>query len=477
MKAKFTTTGSWSIGNSRSDYRGDLYLNQSEGGIVLNIHIPNKKNAPMSYFKFPLDIPFISGTTNDGAKITLIDCSRISTKSIIGSEEIYVYQAKFMLQGVNFKKEDEILFSKVKINIPGIIQWGNVSNYVSSSMESTNVLIGLEQVNAIKIYSCDEYTLSYDLSFSFPSTSLMREEIILNQTPYLVIESKLSIKPLKWFVNIALKMKRIIEIAMGRPLGFKTMFAESPEFFWEFGEGQKHLRPIEVTHALTLDKSKRQYIDTTVTETDFLFNLEELSREANFSCWQEIALVMEPIIELYIDDLYNKELSISRHFLNMIQALETYHSRRICSGSLGEYKKRVERITSDRKDDKAEAIDFLLGFSKNWNNKKQVPLRYRIADLILADFKFFFYTGEIHRLDFPKIITYTRNYYTHYSLSLENKALKDEDLVNAYYFLKNSLEFYLLKELGFNEDFIHNRIRKRIEPIRIGIETKATNKN
>ncbi|MGR8013753.1 HEPN domain-containing protein [Bacillus sp. RM3] len=95
----------------------------------------------------------------------------------------------------------------------------------------------------------------------------------------------------------------------------------------------------------------------------------------------------------------------------------------------------------------------------------------------MADFNFFFYTVEIHRLDFPKIITYTRNYYTHYNLSLANKALKDGDLLNAYYFLKNILEFYLLKELGFNEDFIHNHIRKRIEPIRIGIDTKATNKN
>ncbi|MEW4103510.1 hypothetical protein ACU6IJ_07260 [Bacillus sp. RM3] len=46
---------------------------------------------------------------------------------------------------------------------------------------------------------------------------------------------------------------------------------------------------------------------------------------------------------------------------------------RICSGSFGEYKKRIERITSDKKDDKADAIEFLLGFSKNWNNKKQVP--------------------------------------------------------------------------------------------------------
>lgn len=56
---------------------------------------------------------------------------------------------------------------------------------------------------------------------------------------------------------------------------------------------------------------------------------------------------MEPIIELYIDSLYNEKLSTSRHFQNMVQALETYHSRRICN-TLPDFKKRVEQLISIR---------------------------------------------------------------------------------------------------------------------------------
>lgn len=58
----------------------------------------------------------------------------------------------------------------------------------------------------------------------------MNEEMISKQIPYLIIESK-SLQSMGCFVNVATKMKRIIEIAMGIPLGFKTMIAISSYIF------------------------------------------------------------------------------------------------------------------------------------------------------------------------------------------------------------------------------------------------------
>ncbi|MGR5909640.1 HEPN domain-containing protein [Bacillus pacificus] len=80
-------------------------------------------------------------------------------------------------------------------------------------------------------------------------------------------------------------------------------------------------------------------------------------------------------------------------------------------------------------------------------------------------------------MDFPQLIASTRNYYTHYDQKLEEKALKGDDLINAYHVLQNILEFYLLKEFGFEEGFIHERIRKRIQPIVISNEIKKADKN
>lgn len=466
MNVNLSATGTWRIDNSDQQYYGDLYLNKDEGGIVLYIRIPNS-GPIMSYLELPLTIPFITGSTANGAEITLVDCARISTESRIGSEEVFGYQAKFMLDGANFEKEEDISFSKMTISIPGIIQWGDVSNYVRPELEDRETLIGLKIIEPIEIYSCEDYTLSYDLTFSSPF-EMMKEEINLKQTPYLVIEAH-SVQKLEWFMQIANQIKRLIEIAMGFPLGFNSMVVESPEIYYEFEDDKKHIRPLEVLHAFKQNISKENNTKR-MLKHDFLFNLSEL-RHANFPKWQEISTIMEPIIELYIDSLYNRKLSVNRHFLNMVQALETYHSRRIAY-SLRDYKKRVEQLLEVRPEaSRKQDEKFLLDGCRDF-----VTLRCRLADLLLADHSFIFHTGDFKFTEFPQIVANTRNYYTHYNQNQEHKALKGEELITAFHILRNILEFYLLKEFGFEEEFIHDRIRERISPIMTSNEIKKADK-
>lgn len=466
ININLSATGTWKIDNSNKHYHGDLYLNKDEGGIVLYIRIPN--NGPiMSYLELPLTIPFIAGSTANGAEFTLVDCVRISTQSRIGSEEVFGYQAKFMIEGVSFNKEEKIKFTKMRISIPGIIQWGDASNYVIPDIGNRETLIGLKIIEPIEIYSCKDYTLSYDLTFSSPF-EMMREEINLKQIPYLIIEAQ-SAQPFEWFMKIANQMKRLIEIATGIPLGFDSMVVESPEINYEFEDDKKHIRPLEVVHAFKQNISKENNTKK-ILKHDFLFNLSEL-RQGDFPKWQEVSTIMEPIIELYIDSLYNRELSVSRHFLNMIQALETYHSRRIAY-SLDDFKKRVEQLLEVRPEPFREQDEkFLLEGCRDF-----VTLRCRLADLLLAEHSFIFHTGDFELTDFPQIVAKTRNYYTHYNQKQEHKALKGEELITAFHILRNILEYYLLKEFGFEEEFIHDRIRERISPIMTSNEIKKADK-
>lgn len=411
----------------------------------------------MSYFELPLEISFMTGTTINGAEFTLLNCSRISTNSRIGSEEVFGYKAQFMFNGVTFHEEEDIKFSKMTICIPGIIQWGDVSNYVRPDLHKKgNSLIDLNIVEPIEIYSNETYCIYYFLTFSDPF-HLMKEEITLKQTPHLIIETQ-SIQTIEWFVETANQMKRLIEIAVGVPLNFGSMIVESPDIYYEFEDDAKQIRPLEVFHAYKHTLSNEN--DTkNLLKHDYLFKLSEL-RKANFSQWQEVTTIMEPIIELYIDSLYNLNLSVSRHFLNMVQALETYHSRRIAY-SLHDYKKRVEKLLEVRPETfRKEDREFLLDGCRN-----TVILRSRLADLLLADYTFIFHTGDFNLVEFPQLIAKTRNYYTHYNQKLEDKILKGKDLIIAFHILRNILEFYLLRELGFNEDFIHERTRERLEPI------------
>lgn len=459
MEVNLAATGFWKINNTATEYHGDLYLNEESGGIIIYIRIPNERSR-LSYFTLPLKIPFITGATLNGAEMTLVNCTRISTVSKVGTEEVFGYQAQFMLEGICFDKQEDIKFTKMRISIPGIIQWGSYSNYILPDIENKNSLIDLNIIEPIEIYSNTDYKLLYYLSFSSPFY-LMEEETILKQIPFLIIETTTK-RTLDWFMKKANKMKNMIEIAMGRPLSYGSMVVESSDFFYEFEDHQKHIRPIEVIHSYRREVEHKRK-EGRVLEHEFLFDLKEL-KEANFSQWEDGSTELDPIIELYIDSLYNKNLSVTRHFLNMIQALETYHSRRMAF-SLKNYKKRVEKILEVRHKDFRDADrEFLL---KGCERRQQVTLRSRLADLLLAEFRFFFYTGNISRHDFPQVITDSRNYYTHYNPRLESKALKGSELVNAFYILRNILEFYLLKELGFQEDFVHKRTRNRINHLKI----------
>ncbi|MDX1699091.1 MAG: hypothetical protein R3250_00670 [Melioribacteraceae bacterium] len=467
MNVNLSATGTWRIEKTNQQYYGDLYLNKDEGGIILYIRIP-KSGSIRSNLELPLTISFITGFTANGAEITLVDCERKSTEIRIGSEVVFGYQAKFMLIGAKFEKEEDISFTKMTISIPGIIQWGDTSNYVSPYLGDRENLIGLKIIEPIEIYSCDDYTLSYDLTFSSPF-ELMTEEMNLKQTPYLIIEAQ-SDQTLEWFMKIANQMKGLIEIAMGNPLGFDSMVVESPEIYYDVEYDKKIIRPLEVVHAFKQNINKGNN-DKRMLKHDILFNLSELS-QADFPKWQEISSIMEPIIELYIDSLYNRELSVSRHFLNMVQALETYHSRRI-TYSLSDFKKRVEQLLVIRPEAFREQDQkFLLEGCRDF-----VTLRCRLADLILADFRFIFHSGDFKLTEFPQIVSKTRNYYTHYNQNLENKVLKGEELINAFHILRNILEFYLLKEFGFKEEFIHDRIRERIRPVMTNIKIKKADKN
>ncbi|WP_430787181.1 hypothetical protein VBD025_15765 [Virgibacillus flavescens] len=134
MKVNLSATGFWKVNNIGEKYTGDLYLNEDEGGIILYIRIPN--NGPIrSYLELPLEISFITGNTISGAEITLVNCSRASTISRVGSEEVFGYKAQFMFNGVSFDEEKDIKFSKMTLNIPGIIQWGDISNYVRPALQ------------------------------------------------------------------------------------------------------------------------------------------------------------------------------------------------------------------------------------------------------------------------------------------------------------------------------------------------------
>ena len=211
-------------------------------------------------------------------------------------------------------------------------------------------------------------------------------------------------------------------------------------------EEESIMRPVEV-FGRDIQENKHQGYSRSLCWK--WISLSELIDKNSFEHYFDKHETIAPIIELFLEPFYVKYSSKTRTFLNIVQALETYHSRFI-TNSLDVYKSRVEEITKNSPLAYAKELkEFLMAKSK-----KFITLESRLADLLFAEGKIYFDTGKIKHKDYPSVIAHTRNYYIHYDESIkENYNVLSEDELEIYNrSLLQILEYYILLEIGFSDE-------------------------
>lgn len=251
------------------------------------------------------------------------------------------------------------------------------------------------------------------------------------------------------------KLRRLFEIAVLRRINVEKITAYSSKIVYSLGDTTLE-QPIDVYGKNITEKA---IIENPNNHSWKWINLSELIKNNSFEHYFGKHEKLAPIVELFLEPLYVKASSNTRIFLNIVQALETYHSRFV-TNSIDEYKAKVDRLAKAQPIENAEELKkFLLA-----NSNKFITLESRLADLLYADGKIFFDTGKIQRNDFPSVIAHTRNYYIHYDESIKEKyrVLSEEELQIYNRALLQVLEYYILLELGFSIDNIELK-KKLIE--------------
>ena len=154
---------------------------------------------------------------------------------------------------------------------------------------------------------------------------------------------------------------------------------------------------------------------------------------------------LEPIFDLYFGVLYNYRPNVVSNFLSYMQAIETYHIR------------RIESQTKTKKGDEQRINSILLaveGKYKEWlkpilHFASRPSLDQRLTDVIK---RYPFPVSEMagdHRA-FIKKVKDSRHYYTHYDPAMAEKAKKGGELKGLVMVLGTLLEGLLLNEMGFS---------------------------
>lgn len=143
--------------------------------------------------------------------------------------------------------------------------------------------------------------------------------------------------------------------------------------------------------------------------------------------------------------------------------METYHSRFVCD-KLEEYKEEVHTIVNKApEEERSYHRAHFLNATQMDPNIKYIILKSRLCQLFICNFEFQFSNlyDEPYPYSLIDSIVATRHYFTHYSPKKEAQSLKGEQLEYSIRIMRQVLEFYLLKEIGFSPEYIKNVINKR----------------
>ena len=444
--------GSGKVYCADKEYPCDLYYNEGQGGIILKINVKNK-NRIGSFLEVPLEMPYLCGQLDSGFKFTLLDLRRLNTEDMISySTTVFTFDASYILCGIGEKGQTEQTFYKALYTLSDIIEWGEESAYFIG--DNYEVKSKKEDVKK-QIYSSENVTINYLVYGSFlpcVDRELLAEKIELTQHGVIEISFE-DEKTLLQFNEIFEKLKRLLEISTRRRINVEAVSVYSHEIFDNYGD-----RNIERNITVYGEDIKENKMKTSSRKRRWKWiNLGELIKQNSFEKYFSKHDKLAPIIELFLEPFYVEKSSETRVFLNLVQALETYHSRFV-TNNIDEFQHRVDSLLSSFEEARAaEYKTYLLAHSN-----KFITLESRLADLLLAEWKIHFDTGDINYTNFPSIIAHSRNYYIHYDEGIKNKyrILSQEELQIYNTVLIEILEYYILLEIGFVET--NGELKKKI---------------
>lgn len=146
-------------------------------------------------------------------------------------------------------------------------------------------------------------------------------------------------------------------------------------------------------------------------------------------------------------------------FLNIIQALETFHARFFYDDSKDKYVASVnERFGSLPNYPIIEKL--LLSDTQKDENCKYIILVSRLNDLLIGKYDGLFIEYYLSDAGFAQTVADTRHYYTHYGRSKEKKALKGDKLIDAIRILSLLLEYNVCLQLEIdNQEKVREELR------------------
>jgi hypothetical protein len=393
----------------------------------------------------------ILGTSIDSESITLYHCYRSSRRGIRfkRNEELGPpserYYANFILKGYHFENEESLKFHTIRSSIQNFEEWVNITGFKDDSDTEieNSIRIDYEKPKDIEFDLHTNHSGKFTFSASRPEFNSQKHEYITQE-----IELELNSveeKSLKEIHELLTRFQNFLILGIYRSVFPNKIIFYNNNIQNDFGKYGKYRKPIEFY------QTTRKRLEVKEKNTfEMLFNYIQIkdSFPLIIKNWFEKYEKLSPAFNLLFEQFYNGTSFTENTFLNLAQSAETLHSRVYDHTKIP----KEEYLTM-----KKEILELVPNKYHNWLKEQlhfgnHLDLAQRLTELTEK------YGNTVideiipKKSDFVKQVKDLRNYYTHYSPSLQKKLISERDLMFLSERLKMLLVSGFLYEIGLPKE-------------------------
>ena len=430
-------------------------LSISDGGhIELEVlHRLGEMRTPFDGVGFAGDGKRVVGYIENNKIVTLDDCSYKSIGGSIGISKSLIRVGR-VFTGVAYDEGEIPLFNSLTFFVEGIDEWVGISGIEFDLQHGEHAATISYQYPAEVSLNLDngmQLLITFDLG-----TRISRiKEARISQKTYFTLTSQ-EARELDDFISVVRKITHFLCFAMDQTVSLDSMSVTSNSLRRDIGEGKTGAIPIDVYYP-SWPYSK----DEPETNRSKLFEFKEIQNDAEriINNWIEAYEQIAPTFNLYFLAKMGTQTYLEERFMALVQGLEAYHRRTSDEKRMDEteFEELVEHLIDQCPEEHRKWLRGELKYSN------EVSLRKRLKDII-KPFKAVI-GNRTKRNNLIDRIVNTRNYLTHYDLSLESKAAKNEDLWPLCLKMELLFQLHFLKLIGFSREQIDSLLANSL-PLR-----------
>ena len=421
-------------------------LSISEGGII-ELEVAGLFNDEIeALLRDRLEpIERIAGDIEKEGLVTLDDCYyKTLPLSFIGGVSKSLIRVSRVFTGVGYDEDEIPRFNSLIFSVEGIDEWVGISGInVDYQLEEHTSTISYQPPENIPLHLGDGMQLSIAFGWTTPGFPIIKEARI-TQKAYLELVSQ-EARELDDFISVVRKITHFLCFTIDQTVSLDSMSATSDDLRRDIGEGKTRPIPINIYYP-SWPYSK----DEPETNRGKLFEFKEIQDDAEriINNWIEAYEKITPAFNLYFLAKMGMQTYLEERFMALAQGLEAYHRRTSEEKRMdeAEFKELIDNLIDQCPQERKEWLKGKLQYGN------EVSLRHRLKSLI-EPFKEIIGDQKKQKELINRIVN-TRNYLTHYDLSLESKAAQGEDLWPLCLKMELLFQLHFLQLIGFTHEQI-----------------------